>query len=237
MELLKKVITSIPFISEKQFEDNLEELTSEYHRITSVEVRFDYYSGAITDNLIDRIKNLIESHNLQMVFTYFYDDLEENYFSIVQRLIKHKPHYIDLDSNIKQSVLAILAEIATQEQVPIIYSYHDWDSTPQIDTISDLCEYFIQLLPKFSWNEKNILKMVFMVKNKEDNTTLHHFYSKYAQGVNLICFGMGELGKLTRIQSIRNGCVFTYGHISKPTAPGQLHISEIQNYVNKPPIS
>jgi len=229
MNLFEKIIISIPFVSEAQFKADIQRLRDLFPKIEYVEVRFDYYNGDLSDSIIEDVVRTLRSNRLKMIFTSkMLHEIDDLYISSLNRLISHKPDYIDLDLNIIASTLTELAEYAIQNNVAIVYSYHNEEKTPSLGTISDLCEFFIQMLPKFTSNRDNILKMVFMAVDPDDVAIVIEFGKCFGdQGINLISFCMGELGKTSRIQSIINGCSFTYAHIGNPTAPGQLHVTEI----------
>ena len=239
MDLLKKIIISIPFYSEEQFKRDVQTLIDQGYGVNLIEVRFDYWEGDLSDELIKEIIQYLRSNQMKMIFTYKVQrEYTQDHISVLQRLIYHKPEYVDLDVNIIASVLTELGQYAIQNDVSLVYSYHNTEYTPSLDTISDLCEFFIQMLPNFSSNAKHILKMVFMATKQEDLLVINEFCKRYAdQGFNLISFCMGELGKPSRIQSIINGCPFTYAHIGNPTAPGQFHITEIDKYSLNNPLS
>lgn len=230
MNLLENVIVSIPFYSEDQFDSDIQKLVEIDYGISLIEIRFDFYQNPIQNNLIEWITEYLRSLHFKMIFTYQTDD-PNTCIPLLRALISHKPDYIDLDVNIFASTLTELAEQATQNDVAIVFSYHNWEETPSLNIISDLCEFFIQMLPRFTSNTNHILKMVFMASNDRDESTIIEFCKMYsARGFRLISFCMGERGKNSRIQSIVDGCTFTYAYIGKPTAPGQLHVSEIAQY-------
>ena len=84
------------------------------------------------------------------------------------------------------------------------------------------------MLPKFISRKGHILNMVFTAQNNNDIETILKFCDENGdQGFPLISFCMGEIGKPTRKQSITRGAAYTYAYIRKPTAHGQVHISDI----------
>lgn len=239
MDLMKKIIISVPFISADQFKSDVQKLIDLDCETNFIEVRFDYWEGELSDDLIHNVIHYLHSKQFKMIFTYtLQGEQTPSYISLLQRLISHKPDYIDLDTNIMASTLTVLAELAMKNDVAILYSYHNRKNTPPLVIISELCEFLIQLLPIFFSNSKHILKMVFMARSPKDAETILKFCTKYGdQGFNLISFCMGELGANTRIQSIINGCTYTYAYIGKPTALGQLHITEMKKYLLDNPLS
>jgi 3-dehydroquinate dehydratase-1 len=240
MDLLRKIIVSIPFRSKKQFENDMQSLIALDYPIQMIEVRWDYFSEFITVDIASWVIALIHSFEKKVIFTYENKkkSSEKGHILIIKNLIANKPDYIDLDVNFIASLLTDLVELAISNDISIIYSYHNWEETPPIQIINDMFEFFIQMLPKISYRTNNILKMIFTAKDSRDVKTVLQFgRQNCAQGIPLITFCMGELGKASRIESILIGCAYTYAYIGEPTAPGQLHISEIHKHLHDNPIS
>ncbi|MBN2156556.1 MAG: type I 3-dehydroquinate dehydratase [Candidatus Lokiarchaeota archaeon] len=230
---MKKVIISIPFYSKAQFYEELFNLRKLDLGISCIEIRFDFLREKLTRNLIADAKTNLRDNDFKMIFAY-HSSMGDNplLFQKLRSLIRCQPDYIDLNANIPLIPLTELADLAVKNHVSIIYSYHNWEETPSLDVISELCEYFLQLLPHFASDPQNILKMVFMAKTSDDQNTVLNFCKKYHdKGFKLISFCMGEDGKMSRIQSIKNGCNYTYAYIGEPTAPGQIHLSDIQKFL------
>jgi len=235
-----KVIISVPYHSEKQIIAETNQILQSWKEIKIIEIRFDYWIGDLVDDAVARIARYLRKSHLKSIFTYQsqpHDD-ESTLVPLYQRLIQYNPDYIDFDTNLQASVLDGLASLATQKRTNIIYSYHNWKETPPRESISSLYELFIQRLPYLSSNERNVLKLVFMATKTTDVNKILDFCRQYSHhGIKLISFCMGELGKVSRILSILNGCAFTYAHIGEATAPGQIHISEISIYLRNNPLS
>ena len=229
MEFMKQIIPSIPFSSKVQIQADVQELLNYGYPIHLVEIRLDYYNANLSRDLLLWVKNLIQSNEMKILFTYKNKNLSHDaYYSLIQQLIKTKPDYIDLDVDIIASTLTNLAELALKNNVLIVYSYHNTKDTPSLPIISDMYEFFIQMLPKFISRKGNILKMIFTANKMTDNDTVLQFCARCGNlGIPLVSFCMGDLGKRSRIQCIRNGAAYTFVYIKKPTARGQIHINEI----------
>ena len=70
------------------------------------------------------------------------------------------------------------------------------------------------------------------VKSAEQATMLKEMYLSN----RIICFGMGDLGQNSRLQSIDWGAPFLYAKpdASVETGPGQLTVQEVLNYFSNP---
>ena len=99
----------------------------------------------------------------------------------------------------------------------IILSYHNFALTPP-----DLEKTVI----KMQKLKPYCVKVATMVKNINDNFLLFDLLQKYP---NLIAFGMGEKGELSRILSLKYGSFFTYSFLTakKAVAPGQIALESL----------
>ncbi|PMP67076.1 MAG: hypothetical protein C0190_04015 [Thermodesulfobacterium geofontis] len=101
-----------------------------------------------------------------------------------------------------------------------LISYHDFKNSP-------LERYLMRLLLHMKERGVKKAKIVYMSKNLEDSLKLMNLIFKAKEkGIELISFGMGEKGKLSRILSLFCGSPFTYVVLSKDeaVAPGQFDI-------------
>ncbi len=97
-----------------------------------------------------------------------------------------------------------------------IMSHHDWDFTPDAEAI---CGIFNSL-------SGAIRKAAFMVNSFTDLVSIMEA-SRKINGRRVL-IGMGELGAVTRIRSDMLSNEFTFAHGGSATAPGQLHLNDMQ---------
>ena len=73
-------------------------------------------------------------------------------------------------------------------------------------------------------------KIVTLVRVNRDNSKI---LSLYKNPGRLIAFGMGDLGKITRIVAPFLGAEFTYAAMDEgdPTAPGQIRYSRLKEFI------
>ncbi len=228
MELVNKIILSIPFYSKSQFQTDFQEIDLNFP-FKLIEIRWDYFHSKISGDLAKWVIKYVHSFNMKAIFTYRGSNTNFNeHHLLLNELISFKPDYIDLDVDIIASQLTELVDFSIKNDVMIVYSYHNDNETPPLPILSDMFEFFIQMLPGLTSREGNILKMVCTAKNTEDNETIIQFCDQFSNlGIDLISFCMGEMGKSTRIKSIQHGAVYTYAYIREPTAAGQIHFSDI----------
>lgn len=107
----------------------------------------------------------------------------------------------------------------------ILFSYHDFEKKPSLKTLKGL-------LKRASLEGAKWFKITTHVKNFSEAIELLSLIS-YGKslGLEVVAFGMGEAGKLSRILSLFVGSPFTYvfPKDGRPIAPGQLDIVSAKN--------
>ncbi len=129
-------------------------------------------------------------------------------------------NYIDLDistQNLKQAVKETKALGAK-----CILSFHDFNKSLPLSELNNILEK--QIL-----NGADVCKIVTTPKQVEDNLTLLQFVQAASKKARTVCFGMGELGKTSRLLSPAFGAFFTFASLERgsETAPGQMTIEEM----------
>jgi len=110
----------------------------------------------------------------------------------------------------------------------ILVSYHNFEELPSE-------RYLIKLLSEMKKRGIKRAKIVCMCKTLEESFRLLNLIFKAKEmGIELISFGMGEKGRLSRILSLFCGSPFTYVVFSKKevVAPGQFDIKSAKKIYN-----
>ena len=129
--------------------------------------------------------------------------------------------YIDVDiTSLKHSETVHKLKLLGGK--PII-SYHKADATLTNSEMQNILEQEIA-------NEAHVCKIVTTAKKIEDNLTMLNFVSTMSGRAKLVCFCMGEQGKLSRLLSPLFGAFFTFASLERgsETAPGQMSIQEMK---------
>ena len=100
--------------------------------------------------------------------------------------------------------------------VESLCSYHDFSGTPGTDTILSILDSFTS----------DVVKGVFTPHDLNDLNSIRN--AAVATERRHVVFGMGEVGKITRIRQDILGNEFTFAHSGNPTAAGQLSVSEMR---------
>ncbi len=103
----------------------------------------------------------------------------------------------------------------------LVVSHHDFDATPGIGELDEIMRRELDA-------GADICKIVGTARNQGDGLTYLRFILENPD-VNLVSFGMGEAGMMSRIFSPLFGGVYTYASAGagEESAPGQLAISEL----------
>jgi 3-dehydroquinate dehydratase-1 len=123
---------------------------------------------------------------------------------------------IDVEIN-STSLFSSIREILNGKL--LIGSYHNFQSTPD-DNFLDNIE------AKGREAGVDIVKVAVTANNRDDLIRLMHFTLRH-KGKGIITMSMGEEGALSRIIAPVFGSLITYGFVNKPSAPGQLSISQL----------
>jgi 3-dehydroquinate dehydratase-1 len=129
--------------------------------------------------------------------------------------------YVDLDVQTPKlgETIMELAQLGTK---PIV-SFHYLTGTPTSPELESILETEIA-------SNAEVCKIVTTAKTMEDNLTLLSFTSKASQKAKIVCFAMGEQGKISRLLSPLFGAFFTFATLEhgSETASGQMAIQEMR---------
>ncbi|MFB3888515.1 MAG: type I 3-dehydroquinate dehydratase [Candidatus Bathyarchaeia archaeon] len=104
-----------------------------------------------------------------------------------------------------------------------IISSHDDKRTPSLPELR-------RVLAKQILNGADMCKIVTTAKRMEDNLSLLQFTAEASTKANVVCFAMGEQGRISRVLSPAFGGFFTFASLARgsETAPGQLTVEEVK---------
>ncbi|MGZ4850417.1 MAG: type I 3-dehydroquinate dehydratase [Candidatus Bathyarchaeia archaeon] len=126
---------------------------------------------------------------------------------------------IDLSSPDHKKVIHKLKQLGAKT----IVSFHKHDSALSIPEMGRILEQEIL-------SGADICKIVTTAKKIEDNLGALNFVSAKSGRVKLVCFCMGEQGKVSRLLSPLFGAYFTFASLEQgnETAAGQITIAQMQ---------
>ncbi len=230
-----------------QLKKEIEELLK--LRPNIIEFRLDYIKDieSLTTHFLKELLTFI-GVKIPVIFTFrkFSEggklDIEnKKRYDIINQVINLSPTYVDIEMDNDDEFLQNAIQKASNKNVKIIFSYHNFDKTPDYETVIEILSKFKAKFDKLTVNlEKSpsnyLIKLIFYAKNFEDNIIpLRICRELGTENQKIISFCMGELGILSRIFCLKAGSYLTYGSYKEQTAPGQISITiirEILKYVS-----
>jgi 3-dehydroquinate dehydratase type I len=105
-----------------------------------------------------------------------------------------------------------------------IVSFHDFAESLSLPELNSVLEREIA-------SGAGVCKIVTTANRIEDNLTILNFTSTVCSKAKIVCFAMGELGKVSRFLSPLFGGYFTFASLERgsETAAGQMTIQEMNN--------
>ena len=212
------------------------------HSPNLIELRFDYIQDVenITKTFIRRILSYIQPEVPTILTCREFSEgghvriAQHKRIEILKLLIDAKPKFIDIEINTPKDILGKIIDLASEKEVKLIFSYHDFEKTPTYVGANNLIDdFFEKLIVEMGVDtkivEQSILKLIFTARTFKENfipLKLCKFISSKKQ--KFISFCMGDLGFFSRFLCVFSGSIFTYGSFEEQTAPGQMNIAEMR---------
>lgn len=127
---------------------------------------------------------------------------------------------VDFSSTLRTQTIAKLKELNQK----IVVSYHKFDGILDIASLERVLDEEIGI-------GADVCKIILTAKQIEDNLPILSFVSSASTKAKLVCFCMGEPGKLSRLLSPAFGAFFTFAALESgnQTAPGQMSIKDMKS--------
>ncbi|TRZ79012.1 MAG: type I 3-dehydroquinate dehydratase [Nitrosopumilales archaeon] len=145
---------------------------------------------------------------------------EKERISILKLISEFAPYLLDIEYNTlrkNQGLQRYLKSTGTN----ILVSWHDFVKTPN----EQILKTMLQKMSKFS----NNVKIVTTAKTIGDTIRVLALYKNHTKKIKLICFAMGDYGRMSRILCTKLGSPYTYVSLGKPVAPGQFSLKEMKS--------
>ena len=145
---------------------------------------------------------------------------EKERIAVLKRAAELGFDYVDMELEMQEA--PTISEEIRELGCKLIVSHHVMKVTPPSEAISEIQARELKLNP-------DICKIVTYAQSHEDNLTLLNAIPKMSQRSNVVCFAMGDKGKISRILSPMFGAHFTIAALDKErtTAPGQMTVDEL----------
>ncbi len=195
-------------ISDKNFEHCLSML----EKTEMAEIRLD-----MTQFTTDQVRHIF-SLQKKLIATYRpLADKEEEQKLQLKAAVEAGADYIDIEFECCDEYRKEMIAFAHKRNCDVIISYHNYKCTPDL---KDLRKIVTESFQKGA----DLAKIATMVKTNTDNAEILSLYNIPGR---VVAFGMGNLGKITRIVAPFLGAEFTYAAMDEgeQTAPGQIKYS------------
>jgi 3-dehydroquinate dehydratase type I len=187
-----------------------------------IEVRLDFLEAS--RNLSDLVKStkipLIATNKLLSENGNFAGTETERQQTLFNAA-KNDFEYVDVDLSSPKHKETI-GKLKLLGAKPIV-SYHKFDGALSVSEMEKVLEQEIA-------SGASVCKIITTAKQIEDNLTALNFVSTMSSKTKLVCFCMGELGKVSRLLSPMFGAFFTFASLQQgnETAVGQMTIQEMK---------
>lgn len=131
--------------------------------------------------------------------------------------------YVDIEYEASEEYKHELISYAHSHECYVIISYHNYELTPELEELENI-------LGNCYAQGCDVAKIATLIRVNRDNSKI---LSLYKNPGRLIAFGMGDLGKITRIVAPFLGAEFTYAAMDEgeSTAPGQIRYSRLMDFI------
>ena len=210
--------------------NNLEALSliekAEKAQADLIEVRLDCLeiSRKLSDVSASTKIPLIATNKLQSEKGFFAGTESERQQTLLNAA-KNGFEYVDIDLSSPKHKEAI-SQLKLLGAKPIV-SYHKFDGALNVSAMEKVLDEEIS-------SGADICKIVTTAKQIEDNLPALSFVSFASSKAKLVCFCMGEHGKISRLLSPLFGAFFTFAslEVGNETATGQMSINEMRAAYN-----
>lgn len=197
-----------------------------------IELRIDFYEN-IHDlkQVHELLLQVRQQTNLPLLLTYrslkeggHIQLSDQEYLSLVQTACQSGCiDIVDIELESGNMLVYQLVEIAHQNHVKVLMSYHDFEKTPAVMEMKERLE-------KMEIMGADICKIAVMPFSFKDVIQLLNTTMEMSQRLTrpLVTMSMGKIGKITRIVGELVGSSITFASVGQSSAPGQLTLEDMQ---------
>ena len=144
---------------------------------------------------------------------------------LLETAIRSGATYLDIEYEAEPAYRQSLTELARQRRCKLIISYHNFESTPDADTLNRIIRHSTVM-------GADCVKLAVTANAPADCARIMSLYEHHE---HLVAFAMGEAGVITRIAAPFLGAEFTYASVDEAhlTAPGQLTVIQMEEIFHK----
>lgn len=146
----------------------------------------------------------------------FFEGTEEERINILKECAE-VADYLDIELQTNEKYIEEIKDTG----VKTIVSYHDFESTHDLDVLTNIVIKESIL--------GDVAKIAVMPKNLEDTVKVLNIMSRFD---NVVGISLSDLGSYTRVLAYKFNAPFTFATVSDLTAPGQINIHNMKCLMN-----
>lgn len=206
--------------------------------VDMIEVRADYFQGLESPDEVKRLMTAVQYELSEKIVLFTIRSEKEggerlsseitDIDEINRLVISNKlADIVDVELSDGNPSKRELVELAHDNGVKIIMSYHNFDITPEQEFMTGKLEAMRNM-------GADIIKIAVMPKSIHDVYRLMEAatYTKEKLDVPLVAISMGALGAITRISGALYGSDITFGVLEQASAPGQIPVSDLKRIMD-----
>jgi 3-dehydroquinate dehydratase-1 len=131
--------------------------------------------------------------------------------------------YVDIELRSAARLAAVL-RAADAKGVRTIISFHDFRTTPSGPRLDKIASAARSL-------GAHLVKVATRTDTRTQLERLLDFFDRQRGAPKIVAMGIGKLGRASRLELARRGCVLNYAHLGRARVAGQLSIRELRGAV------
>ncbi|GCC11848.1 3-dehydroquinate dehydratase [archaeon] len=133
---------------------------------------------------------------------------------------------IDIELRMQSDMQDEIVKEARKNRVDIIISYHDFNSTPEVETL-------LSILEKEESEGATIAKVAVKANSEKDVLVLLNILQAAKERISIPVIGisLGRKGRISRVAAPLLGSIATYGYVNRKTAPGQIEVKKLKEII------
>jgi 3-dehydroquinate dehydratase-1 len=132
--------------------------------------------------------------------------------------------YVDIELRSARALESVL-RAAARNKVATIISFHDFEATPSAARLDEITSRARSL-------GAAIVKVATRTDTPAQLDRLLDFFDRQRRAADVVAMGIGKLGRASRVELARRGCLLNYAHLGSPAATGQLSIQGLRRFTD-----
>lgn len=149
---------------------------------------------------------------------------DEAYLAIIKTACQSQCiDMIDVELMSGNVLVCQMVDIAHQNHVKVLMSYHDFEQTPKIQEMK-------QYLENMEILGADLCKIAVMPHRYQDVIDLLNITMEMSHRLSrpIVTMSMGSIGKISRIVGELTGSAMTFASVNQASAPGQMEVEDLQ---------